>query len=131
MMKLKEFMIQSPTGKTHAINPKTNKTYCGFPHYYPNEKLTDHGILEYLGWRFLDVIPSDEHKPSCSVCANHYDDPLREQLSGIAKDLKTQISAFLCIVLMTKDVKALGRFTELIAKFMREERKIREETTEQ
>lgn len=125
MIKLKEFMIQSPTGKTHAINPKTKKTYCGFPQLFPSGKITDH-TLEDMGWRFLDVIPSDQHKPSCVICVNHYDDPLRTQLSGIIKDLKIQINEFLCTTLMLKDVKALGRFTENIAQFIRNERKLRE-----
>jgi len=123
MMKLKEFLIQSPTGKTHAIRPDTNTTYCGHPHLFPIKPHT----LEDMGWRFLDVLPSDEHPPSCKICVRHYDDPLRKQLSSIVKDLKTQINDFLCTTLMFKDTEALGRFSETIAKFVRAERKLREE----
>jgi len=106
-------MSQSYTGKTHAVNPKTKMTYCGKDPYGP-------------GWHFLDVIPSDEHKPTCLTCLRHYDDPLREELSQIAKDLKESINEFLCTTVILKDTKALGRFTENIATFMRNERKIKE-----
>ena len=125
-MKLKEFLIQSPTGKTHAINPKTNKTYCGRPKLIPTAKITPH-TLEDLGWRYRDVIPSDEHQPTCQICANHYDDPLREELSSLVGELKSTVNDFLCSAVILKDVEALGRFTENIAQFMRNERKLREQ----
>jgi len=115
-MELHEFMLQSSTGKTHAVNPKTKKTYCGIDPDSP-------------GWHFLDVIPSDQHKPSCSICVVHYDDPLKEELSQIAKDLRESINDFLCTRVILKDTAALSRFTENIATFMRNERKITESKT--
>ena len=120
MMKLKEFMIQSPTGKTHAINPKTNKTYCGHPKILADFVCNEHA-LEDLGWRFLSHIPDDNNQPTCKVCQRHYDDPLRETLTQFCNDLKQHIDEFLFLVVITKNVKALGRFTELIVKFMRNE----------
>lgn len=127
-MKLHEFMIQSPTGKTHAINPKTKKTYCGFPNFLRTSEISEH-TLENKGWRFLDVVPSEDHIPTCKICSNHYDDPLREELFQIAKDLRGSINDFLCTALLIKDIAAIGRFTENIATFMRNERKIREGKT--
>lgn len=124
-MKLKEFMIRSPSGKTHAINPKTNKTYCGYPRTLPNFVCHEH-VLEDLGWRFLDVVPSKEHEPTCQYCSEHYEDPLRNQLSNLVTDLRESVNEFLCTNLMLLDVGALGRFTENFAKFMRNERKLRE-----
>jgi len=124
-MKLKEFLIQSPTGKTHAINPKTNKTYCGYhPKGYDPLEVTPH-VFEDSGWRFLDVLPDKKHEPTCTVCQRHYNDPLHETLTKISNDLKESIDEFLFLVTITKDTKGLGRFVELIAKFIREERKIR------
>jgi len=121
-MKLKEFMIQSPSGKTHAINSKTNKTYCGHPKTLPNFVCHEHA-LEDLGWRFLDVLPDKNHEPTCEICKRHYDDPLREELTNIAKDLEKQIHEFLFLKIILKDVPAIGRFTENIAKFMRNEKR--------
>lgn len=113
MMELHEFMLQSPTGKTHAVNPKTKKTYCGRDPDSP-------------GWRFLDVIPSDKHKPTCSTCVLHYDEPLIDELSQIAKAVRGTINEFLCSIVLLKDTEALGRFTANIKTFMQNERKIRE-----
>lgn len=124
-MKLKEFMVQSKTGRTHAINPKTMKTYCGYPRLTPTVQISELSF-EDIGWRFLDVVPSDRHKPTCSICAAHYDDPLNEELSKIAGELKESIDEFLSSTLILKDVEALGRFTELVAKFMREEKRRRQ-----
>lgn len=126
MLKLKEFMIQSPSGATHAINPKTNKTYCGYPKKLASFVCHEHA-LEDLGWRFLDVLPSDKHEPSCKICVRHYDEPLREELTKIANDLKECINDFLCTRIILKDVKAIGRFTENIAKFMRSEAEMAKE----
>lgn len=125
-MKLKEFMVQSPSGTTHAINPKTNKTYCGYPRLTPTAEVSMH-YFEDIGWSFLDVVPSKEHEPKCQYCSQHYNDPLRSQLSSLVKDLRESVNEFLCTTLILLDVKALGRFSETIAKFMRNERKLREE----
>lgn len=121
-MKLKEFIIQSPSEKTHAINPKTNKTYCGHPKTLANFVCHEHA-LEDLGWRYLDVVPSNKNEPSCKICQRHYDEPLRKELTRIANDLKESINEFLCTKIILKDVSAIGRFTETIAKFMRSETK--------
>jgi len=120
MMKLKEFMIQSANGKTHAINPKSNKTYCGHPKTLAPFVCHEHA-LEDLGWRFLDIVPSDKNEPSCLICKRHYDDPLRKELTKIANDLRESINDFLTTKIILKDVSAIGRFTVNIAKFMRSE----------
>jgi len=52
------FMVRSPVGgASHAINPKTKKTYCG----HDMVKLWDK-------WRPMDVLPDDKHQPTCKVC---------------------------------------------------------------
>jgi len=116
MMELGDFLwrVDKAGSKTHAINPKTKKTYCGI------------AALE-LGppegkWRPLDVVPSDEHQPTCKICQRHYDDPLREQMRGIAKDLQESISEFLDTRCMLKDVDGLGRFVRHFRNFMAKER---------
>jgi len=114
MVELKEFLIQSPNGKTHALNPKNNKTYCG------KGNGSKHG-LEDLGWRFRDVLPDKNHEPTCKICLRHYDDPLNAELTSIVKDLELQIHEFLSLKIMLKDVSGIGRFTENIAKFLRRE----------
>lgn len=127
MMKLKEFMIQSPNGKTHAINPKTNKTYCGHPKSLAAFVCHEHA-LEDLGWRFLDVLPNKNHEPTCEICKRHYNDPLRNELDSLVKDLRESVNEFLSTHLILLDFEALGRFAETIAKFMRNERKLIEES---
>lgn len=102
------FMVQSPTGKTHAINPKTEKTYCG------NDP-------EWPGWRSLDVVPSDRHKPTCLTCLNHYDDPIREHLQSVVQELKRSIDDFIDTRLILKDVDGIGRFVSVVSKFIQEE----------
>ena len=102
-------MVQSQTGRTHAINPKTRKTYCGL-------------IVSFdAGWRTLDVIPSDQHQPTCTICQRHYDDPLREKMLEIVSDLKESINDFLCTRVILKDVAGLRRFVTVIKNFLDEE----------
>lgn len=128
-MKLSNFLVQSPTGTTHAINPKTKKTYCGFPQILASSEVTEH-VLEDKGWRFLDKAPSDENPPSCKICRNHYDDPTRSVLREIADDLETNIHEYLSLRVMLKDVKAIGRFTETIANFLRNKKELVKTKTE-
>lgn len=104
----KMFMVQSSTGITHAVNPKTLKTYCG----KSPEK-----------WGVLDVLPSDDHKPTCEICLVHYDEPIREALNQIVSNLKENINEFLALKLILKDVEGLRRFTRTIKIFMSEETK--------
>ena len=118
LLKLKEFMIQSLTGKTHAINPKNNKTYCGHPQ---TESEVNEHALETLGWRFLDIIPARSHEPTCQICKNHYNDPYFQQMGRIQDDLEEQIHEWLALRIILKDTGAIGRFTGLIAKFIRSE----------
>jgi len=109
MMRWQDFLIQSPNGGTHAINPKTDKTYCGVK---PPET-----------WRPLDVLPSNENPPTCKVCQCHYDDPLKEEMLNIVKDVKQNISEFLDLCVMLKDVKGLGRFVTSFKDFLDKEKK--------
>jgi len=106
------FMVQSHTGKTHAINPKTEKTYCG------------NNASRGLGWRSVDVAPSSENEPTCKICQRHYDEPLREKLEEIAKDIIESIDEFLFLKVILKDIDGLGRFVSLIKNFMDEEWKL-------
>lgn len=107
-MRLKQPMVKSPTGKIHAINPETSKTYCG--------RVPTHN------WHFLDVVPSDENKPTCSICSMNYDLPLIRRLRSIADDLKYSIDEYLDVRVILKDVAGLERFTKLIADYMQKER---------
>jgi len=107
-------MVQSTRGTSHAINPKTKKTYCG-----RDPTLEDHD------WRVLDVVPSDEHQPTCKICQRHYDEPLKEALRKMSQDLKSSIADFLDRCWMLKDVDGLGRFASTISKFLDEEVKRR------
>jgi len=51
-------MVRSPKGgNTHAINPKTKKTYCGRD--MPSRWNT---------WRPTDQLPDDKHQPTCKIC---------------------------------------------------------------
>lgn len=45
---------------THAINPETKKTYCGF------------SALVLDNWRPIDELVSDEHQPTCKICQRHF-----------------------------------------------------------
>jgi hypothetical protein len=114
------FMVRSSTGKTHAINPKTKLPYCGW-------------TMVNLQCEPTDELPDDKHQPSCKVCQRHYDDPIKEELQKIKADLLEQIDEYLFLRVLLKDVDGLGRFTELIAKFLREEikreKKIRKEAS--
>ena len=95
------FLVRSPVGgATHAINPKTKKTYCG----YDMVKLWDK-------WRPTDVLPDNKHQPTCKICQRHYDDPIKEELYTIKKELEKNADG------------GLGRFVETVAKFMRSEKK--------
>lgn len=111
------FMVRSPTGGgLHAINPKTKKTYCG------------RDMLKLWNkWRPIDKLPDDKNQPSCKICQRHYDDQIREEMRGIAQELKETIAEYLDIRCMLKDAEGLGKFTVLIAGFMRSERKRAEE----
>ena len=103
------FMWRSSTGKTHAINPRTKKTFC------------NRAILQ--SWEPTDELPDSKHEPNCSYCKKHYDDALMDSLYGIKKDLLENIGEFLTVQVWTKNANGgLGRFTELIAKFLKEER---------
>lgn len=72
-------------------------------------------------WRPRDELPDEKHQPTCQICKRHYDDPINESLEGLKKDLLEQISEYLWLIVLLKDVDGLGRFTETIAKFLREE----------
>lgn len=111
------FMVQSPSGKTHAINPKTQKTYCG------NTASQD------LGWRPLDVRPSSQNEPTCQICRDHYDEPLREKLTSLANELKESVSAYLDTRIILKDVDGLKRVTTTIKNFLNNECKRKKEDT--
>jgi hypothetical protein len=69
------FMVRSPVGgASHAINPKTKKTYCG----HDMVKLWDK-------WRPMDVLPDDNHQPTCKVCQRHtfkVDDKLLKRIES-------------------------------------------------
>lgn len=110
------FMIRSKsTGKTHAINPETELPYCGWKIKYPD-------------WEPTDELPDDKHQPTCYLCQRHYDDPIRQSLQGIKKELEEAISEFLFMQIHIKNADGgLGRFVETIAKFMRSERKLAQE----
>jgi len=107
------FMVRSPSGgASHAINPKTKKTYCG----RDMVKLWDK-------WRPIDVLPDDKHQPTCKVCQRHYDDPIKEELRNLVRDLKETIDEYLDTRLILKDTEGLARFTTIIATFIRSEKK--------
>src|SRR3989304_8956972 len=102
------FMWRSTTGKTHAINPKTKKTYCNLT------------VLQ--SWEPTDELPESKHEPACSKCKQHYDDPIKEELYEIKKELEETIDTFLTMQCWTKNADGgTGRFVEVIAKFTREE----------
>jgi hypothetical protein len=107
------FMVRSPNGATHCINPKNKRTYCG------KDMLKMWNV-----WRPTDELPDEDHKPTCSVCLRHYYDPINEELQKIKRELLEQIDEYLWLRIILKDVDGLGRFTELIAKFLREEVKL-------
>ena len=114
------FMVRSPNGGLHAINPKTKKTYCG------------QDMLKLWNvWHPTDQLPDDKHQPTCKTCQRHYDDQIREDLYNIKKELEETISEFLFMQVHTKNADGgLGRFVETIAKFIRSENvktKIRQE----
>jgi len=115
------FMVRSPVGgATHAINPKTKKTYCG----HDMVKLWDK-------WRPTDQLPDDKHQPTCKICQRHYDDPIKEELKNLVGDLKETVDEYLDTRLILKDVEGIGRFTTTIATFMRSEKKRIEEKKEE
>jgi len=105
------FMIRNPkTAKTHAINPKTRQPYCGWK-------------IKWTNWEPTDKLPDDKNQPSCIVCQRHYDDPIKEELFQIKKELEETISEFLFMQIHTKNSDGgLGRFVETIAKFIRSEK---------
>jgi hypothetical protein len=113
------FMVRSPsTGKTHAINPKTKLPYCGWK-------------IKWCNWEPTDELPDDNHQPTCSICKRHYDDPIREELQAIKKELEESIGEFLFMQVLTKNKDGgLGRFVETVAKFMRSERKLAQQKKE-
>ena len=102
------FMIRSKNGRTHAINPKTKTPYCSWK-------------PKWGEWEPTDEFPDEKHKPICKVCLTHYDDPIRESLKNIKKELMEQIEDYLWLRVILKDVDGIGRFTELIAKYIKEE----------
>jgi hypothetical protein len=105
------FMWRSTTGKTHAINPENKKTFCG--------------LTVKQSWEPTDELPDKTHEPSCPKCKDHYLDPLRKDIEGIITELKECINEFLTVQLWTLNANGgLGRFTEAIAKFTREENKL-------
>jgi len=107
------FMVRSPVGgATHAINPKTKKTYCG----RDMVKLWDK-------WRPIDVLPDSKHEPTCQICKRHYHDPIREELKDLVKDLKDTVDEYLDTRLILEDVEGIGRFTTNLAAFIRSEKK--------
>jgi transposase-like protein len=107
------FLVRSPVGgATHTINPKTKKTYCGKDML----KLWDK-------WRPIDKLPDDKNQPTCKICQRHYDDPIKETLRNLVRELKETIEDYLDTRLILKDAEGLGRFTTTIAAFMRSERK--------
>lgn len=101
------FMVQSPSGKTHAINPKTQLTYCG------NAPDFDEG------WQSRDVAPSDTHQPTCKICLRHYDDPFREALRNVADDFKRTIGEHVDTKVDLKDAKGLQRFVSQVTEIIR------------
>jgi len=115
------FMVRSPVGgATHAINPKTKKTYCG-----------KDMVKLWNKWRPIDELPDDKHQPTCQICQHHYRDPIREELEGLKRDLEESVSEFLFLQVhtMNKD-GGMGRFAETFSKFMRNEKKLAEERKE-
>jgi hypothetical protein len=107
------FMWRSTTGTTHAINPKTKKTFCNLT------------VLE--SWEPTDQLPDSKHEPSCSRCRTHYDDEINEQFCQIKKDLEESIDTFLTVQVWTKDADgSLGRFVKVVNRFMAKERKLAE-----
>lgn len=81
-------------------------------------------------WRATEQLPDEKHQPTCKICQRHYDDPIRESLVGIKKDLEESISEFLFMQVHIKNGDGdLGRFVETIAKFMWSERKMKEGRT--
>jgi hypothetical protein len=113
------FMVRSPNGATHAVNPKNKHTYCG------------HDMIKLWNtWRPTDL-PDDKNQPTCKICQRHYDDPIRESLRQVAGALKEFIGEFLFMQVLTKNSDGgLGRFVDTYAKFVRSEyvkAKIRQE----
>jgi len=110
------FMIRSrSTGKTHAIDPKTKLPYCGWK-------------IKWGEWEPTDKLPDDQNQPTCKICQNHYDDPIKDELLELKNELQESISEFLFLQVLTKNKDGgMGRFVETIAKFMRNERKLTEE----
>jgi hypothetical protein len=107
------FLVRSPVGgATHAINPKTKKTYCG------------HDMVKLWNkWRPIDVLPDDKHQPTCKICQRHYDDPVKESLRLVANDLVETIKEYVDTRCILKDSEGLGRLASLVANFVRSDKK--------
>jgi Pyruvate/2-oxoacid:ferredoxin oxidoreductase delta subunit len=104
------FMWRSTTGKTHAINPKTKKTYC------------NRTVLQ--SWEPTDELVDNKHEPTCTICKRHCHDPIIAELEDVKRELTESINEFLTVQIWTRNANGgLGRFVEVIAKFMREENK--------
>jgi len=99
------FMVQSSNGGIHAVNPKTKKTYCG------------RTVSFDQGWRVLDVLPSDEHQPTCKICQRYYDEPLREEMRKISRDIQNSVRDFLDTRCMIKDLDGLEHFVSTFKMF--------------
>ena len=57
------------------------------------------------------------------ICQRHYDDPIKEELFEIKKELEETISEFLFMQIHIKNADGgLGRFVETIANFIRSEK---------
>jgi hypothetical protein len=104
------------TGTTHVINPKTHRTYCGYA-----ALVLDH-------WRPTDEAFDDKHQPTCKICQRHYDEPIKESLQKIADELQESIKEFLDMRVMLKDAGSLGRLVTVYAGFIRNEKKLREQS---
>lgn len=106
------FMVRSPGGATHAINPKTKKTYCG------------HDMVTLWNkWRPIDQLPDDKHQPTCKICQWHYDDPIKEELRNLVRNIKEIIDVYLDVRVMLKDTEGLRKFIMTIGTFIRSEKK--------
>jgi len=67
MLKLSDFMWRSGSGITHAIDPKTQKTYCSISFEY----IFNHTSQRHEGhWEPTDILPSPNNQPTCKICRN-------------------------------------------------------------
>jgi hypothetical protein len=95
--------------KTHAQNkmtelmPQCYQTYCG----RTASKVT---------------LAKDGEEPTCTICKEHYQDPIRAKLAGIITDLKCTLNEFFTVQQWTLDADGkLDRFIIMVGEFIKSE----------